>query len=153
MTASLTIVWVDERLAYKENCTEGVQLNLRDLESLWVPTEIRKSTSGIKHAVPEIQVDDPRQTYNYENIYWERNLNWYMNGTIEMFASLRGQHESCYLNFKWFPFDKQECKFMVYKLGKQKILYLYYLIFHFLNCLIRGWWTNRIEMGKSLGKF
>ena len=53
MTASLTIVWVDERLAYKENCTEGVQLNLRDLESLWVPMEIRKSTSGNKHAVPE----------------------------------------------------------------------------------------------------
>ena len=135
MTASLTIIWVDERLTYKENCTEGVQLNLRDLETLWVPMEIRKSISGNKHAAPEIQFDDPRQTYKYENIYWERNLNWYMNGTIEIFASLRGQHESCPLNFKWFPFDKQKCKFMVYKLGMY--YYLHFLFFYIIYfCLV-----------------
>ena len=125
MTAKLVMFWIDERLKYQDNCTEGVILPSKELvDNLWKPMNIEDSEDSKKDSSensppqPQIQFNDPRQVYSFENIYWEKTFRWHMNGTIRHVASLKGQHESCPLNFRWFPFDVQICTFMIFKMSK-----------------------------------
>ena len=121
MTARLVMFWIDDRLKYQDNCTEGVILPSKELEHLWKPMDISDSDSDSKKELPEkpqIEFNDPRQVYSFERIYWEKKFKWNMDGTIRHVASLKGQHESCPLDFRWFPFDVQICTFMIFKMSK-----------------------------------